>query len=209
MKRRGWAIAAIVAAMAFFVGWPVTATLARGQVVVYTDAEPLVCLDRPTTIIGMDETDETAPHVVAAEVTKDLRCEQRIFVRNDSAFAAEITEVWLPYMGEDTGVPVRVLTIDGEEPSEVDPLSMNPRESSIDARVRFASPVILQPGEIHLIVAALGFNSNGCIAQGGSTTIRPEHPVTISLLGFSGEPVYTGAAYGFAAASGDASSCDS
>lgn len=204
MKRWGWAVAVVIVALGGLGSlWAFNGTTssALDKVLVYTDAEPLICSDTPTVMLGTGEdADEVDEHVVAAVVGPEMACDLRVFVSNESEFPVELTEVWLPFVGTESGVPARATSIDGLEPIVSPELSTNPRESSVDALIRYETPVVIQPGERHLIVAPLVYNDSGCMSQDSSTTIVPtgSHPtVSASIRGMTRELPYTGASYGF------------
>ena len=194
MGRRGWVVAGAVV-LAGVIAWPVTAAVASDQVQVYSDAAPLLCSHEPTTTIEDGDGD----FVVAAVLRDDLSCELRVHVRNDSAFAMEITRVWLPFMGAGSGFPVHAPVVDRIRPTVSDPLSMDPRENSRDALVVYENPLLLEPGESHLIVARVSTKNDGCASGEGSFTIYGDQiVVTTRILGISADAPSRAAPFAFA-----------
>ncbi|TBN57936.1 hypothetical protein EYE40_11305 [Glaciihabitans arcticus] len=209
MKRLSWVVTAVIVALGGLGSlWAFTGVTssALDDVYVYTDAEPLICSHEPTVMLGTDDdAGEFDEHIVTAVVGPDLACDLRIFVSNESEYPVEITEVWLPFMGSDSGIPIRAVTIDGQVPVISPELSMDPREGSRDALIRYETPVVIEPGDKYLIVAPFVHSDAGCLMGGGSTAIVPTgaHPtVTAKMNGIDRELPYTGASYGFAGEAG-------
>ena len=204
MKPRTLALTSIggvaAATIAVLIGWQATAAAAIDGVQVFTDAEPLICTHQPTTIVGGGEDDPEGERVVAALLAEDLACELRIHVRNDSAFSTEITRVWLPFMGTDSGIPVKAVMIDGQVPSPTPALTDAEWDLDRDARLFFDEPRRLESGESFLIVATLTASDVGCMSDGTTSTIVPDGAhvvVTARTLGVTADAPYRGGSYGF------------
>ncbi|WP_213817102.1 hypothetical protein [Glaciihabitans sp. dw_435] len=195
-KRRTLTIigsSALALGLLALIAWPIVAAGQRGAVLVYPDAKAFVC--ETGDVSYLEDSDEHDPAFTQSlALTKDLDCDLRFHVLNNSSTTVQLSGATYEMFGPSVGAGVNVDRIDGQPSRFVN--------EGRDAQWVMRHPIAIEPGSEFFLVAHVVFNPNSCLGL-QAYEIDDSPILTISALGIAGARV-TG--YGAVAFTGTAQS---
>jgi hypothetical protein len=184
MQRRGKVAIGIAAAVvvAGFIAWQIAGAAGAHDVVVTTDARPLVCAPGQELVQNSD-----GRYVELARLTPKLDCTLRIHVYNDSIFPVSVTNARFATLGP------------GSTVATIDDIADNPiptRGGRIDASGPVLTLDVLQAGQGATVTAHVRAARTTCMGAGGSAS-EFETTFSLNILGLPEDRGATNVDFGF------------